>query len=91
MVCGAVETQVNAERHAGPRRVFRAAVEADLVGFPALQFVEDAERFAFGRERHDDGVSRRDEWWEYFLRWEVEGCDVMAGAGWEGYYSHFRS
>ena len=41
MVRGAVQTQVDTERHTRPCWVLRAAVEADLVGLLPLQSLED--------------------------------------------------
>lgn len=52
VVGGAVETEVDAKGDRGPRRVLRAAVEADLVGFLALQLLEDAVGLGLGRESH---------------------------------------
>ena len=42
VVGGAVETQVDAERDGRPGGVLGTAVEADLIGFGALQTLEDA-------------------------------------------------
>ena len=58
----AVQTQVDAERHTGPRRVLGSAIEADFVGFAALQFVEDPVRFGLGRERHDGRMILSGDW-----------------------------
>ena len=52
MIRTTVQTQINAKRDRGPSRVFGAAVEADLVGFFALELVEDGVREGFGCERH---------------------------------------
>ena len=46
----AVQAQVDAEGHAAPGRIFGAAIEADLVGFLALQLLEDFVRLALGRQ-----------------------------------------
>ena len=52
VVGGAVETEVDAKGDRGPSRVLRAAVEADLVGFLALELLKHPVRFAFGSESH---------------------------------------
>lgn len=52
VVGGAVEAQVDAEGHAGPRGVFGAAVEAAFVGLFALQLLEERVRDGLWREGH---------------------------------------
>lgn len=52
MVGGAVDTQVDTERHTGPGGILCAAVEADLVRFFALELVEEGVGDGFGRQLH---------------------------------------
>ena len=47
-----IQAKVDTKWHRTPRWVFGAAIEADLIGFLALQLLEDGVRLRFVCQRH---------------------------------------
>lgn len=52
VVRGTIQAQIDAKWHRTPRWVFGAAIEADLIGFLALQLLKDGVRLRFVCQRH---------------------------------------